>query len=499
MKIEDLPLEAYRITLQKNNPNLEVSYIHTDSRKISQGDIYCVNESFADRTPNFLEDALSKKANAVLIKKGSKYSFDTNKFEIVMESEDDPETIVGYLASALKNHPSKFLKVVAVTGTNGKTSVTHILYDLLTKENKKCGIIGTIQTYYDGKSIETGYTTPDAPFLHEIFYDMKMAGVEYVFMEASSHGLKLGRLNGVEFYAAIFTNLTVDHLDFHINMEDYRNSKLKLFELLEKSSVPEKFGIVYKDFPGGLEFVEILKSKNCSYPIYILGGENFELKNIQITSFETQYIIVDIQKKVFRKIQTNLLGNFNAINSALAYIACEKFGFSSDRVAKNLTNLKSVPGRFQKIYDNSGEKLAIVDYAHTPDALENVIQSARELTQKRLVTLFGCGGDRDKTKRPLMGEIAEKYSDLVIVTSDNPRTEDQEKIIDDIVSGFSKNYTNFYRISDRSEAIQKGVKLLKQGEILLVCGKGHEDYQILGKKKIYFSDEEEIKKAFRKN
>lgn len=498
MKAEELLLDQCRVTLLKNSIGQNLSYIQTDSRKIEEGDIFCVNDSFGMKTSEFIEDAHSRKAKAVLIRKGSKFSGLVSKFDIIFESENDPESIVGYFASALKNNPSRSLKIIAVTGTNGKTSVTHILFDLLTKENKKCGLIGTIRTKFADITLETGYTTPDASFLHSIFAEMKKRGIEYVLMEASSHGLKLGRLNGTEISSAIFTNLTVDHMDFHVSMEDYRQSKQKLFDLLEQSRQKNRFGIVFRDFPGGEEFLSGIKNRNYSYPIFSLGnGGDYSINDIYINPHRTEYSISNSKNGSIKKISTNLLGNFNAINSAMSFIACEKLGLNPDRIVDNLAFLNPVSGRFQKIYDRTGEKLAIVDYAHTPDALENVIKSARELAIGRLVTLFGCGGDRDKTKRPIMAQVAEKYSDFIVVTSDNPRTENPEMIMDDIVSGFSSGFSKFVRITDRKQAIQKGVEILEPGGIFLVCGKGHENYQLIGKEKFHFSDSEEIEKAFR--
>ncbi|MCE9500842.1 MAG: UDP-N-acetylmuramoyl-L-alanyl-D-glutamate--2,6-diaminopimelate ligase, partial [Leptospira sp.] len=358
-------------------------------------------------------------------------------------------------------------------------------------------LIGTINVKYNGKTIETGYTTPDPTTLNLILKDMKSAGVEFVFIEASSHGLKLGRLNGIHLHSVVFTNQTLDHMDFHPDMDDYRRSKFRLFQLLENSVHQEKFALVSLDSPGGQEMRTLVERENFHYPVFYFGkSADYSGENVTLSLTGTSYEIHKASENKSVKIETNLLGNYNYINTAMAYIVCEKSGISSESVCVDLKNISYVNGRFEIISNEARTRIAIVDYAHTPDALMNVLSSIREIPHSRLITIFGCGGDRDKTKRPVMAGISEKFSDFVIITSDNPRTEDPEKIIDDIEKGFSNEFNAYFRTPDRRAAIRKGVSMLPDGGFLLVAGKGHEEYQINGKKKEPFSDREEIQIAF---
>ena len=343
--------------------------------------------------------------------------------------------------------------------------------------------------------METGYTTPDSSTLNAILSEMAGAGVEYVFMEASSHGLNLGRLDGIEFDAAVFTNLTRDHLDFHLNMEDYLLDKFRVFELLDQSPKSGRFGVICSDVPGGKDMEKLCQ--NISSPLYYYGnGRDFETGGISLSITDSRYELRHSGKKY--SIRTSLLGSFNVTNSAIAFITGLQFGLEPEKMIMALETIETVAGRFQVIYNHDKSRTAIVDYAHTDDALDNILRSVKSVQQDRIYTLFGCGGDRDRTKRPLMAAAAEKYSDYVIVTSDNPRTEDPEQIIGEIEKGFSESFSQYRRITDRRQAIDEAVRMLPPGGILVVAGKGHEEYQIIGREKFHFSDAEELQKAFKK-
>jgi UDP-N-acetylmuramoyl-L-alanyl-D-glutamate--2,6-diaminopimelate ligase len=496
MQLNELLKINKSIQLLQGDKTQDIKYIQSDTRKISSNDIFCVYDSFGDRTEEFIADALHQSVSTVLIHSKNKFLSKAKKFKNVLLSSKDSMLIHGYIASELKNHPSEKVKIIAITGTNGKTSLTYILNDIMTKENKKCGIIGTIQIKFGNKVFQSGYTTPDPSSLNEILDEMHSDGIEYVFMEASSHGLKLGRLNGIHFYGAIFTNITRDHLDFHKTMTDYLKSKFKLFQLLEKSNWKEKFAVISSDSAGSDKLLKLIKAAKFNYPIYELGkNKTYEanLKSLSLTS--TEFIFKENQTSHF--IITNLLGDFNFINVSLAIIIARNLQVDMESIKTHVDSLIPVNGRFQLIPSSKKNRIGIVDYAHTPDALENILKSIKQIPHSKLICLFGCGGDRDKTKRPIMAKIAAKYSDMVILTSDNPRTEDPEAILDDIQKGLSSRYKNFLRIANRRQAIKKGVEILPDQGILLVAGKGHETVQIIGNKKENFSDSNELMESFK--
>lgn len=483
-------LETFQIDIQK-----EIQYIQSDSRKIQIGDLFVLYPEYKDSASQYISHALEKGAVGLVLPKGFFYELN-NKDYLVFQVEDTRK-YHGLIASFLAGEPSKKLKILAVTGTNGKTSITHILYYILSSLGKKVGLIGTIYAKYGNVVYETGYTTPDSSSLNLILKEMLEAGVEYVCLEASSHGLKLGRLDGIHFYAGIFTNLTPDHLDFHPTMEDYLLSKFKLFEFLEKSSHTNKIAVISLDSPGGKDMQALVKKLSPTYNVIYFGKEGHYSGSLEeLTLNYTSFFIY--KNNISQKIVSNLLGKFNFENLALVYLLLVEIFPQLDQseIISLFKSIPNIPGRFEVHSSPNKEKIAIVDYAHTPDALENILLSLREIPSSMLITVFGCGGDRDRKKRPLMGEIACRYSDLVIITSDNPRTENPSSIITEITTGIPKDFKRYLAIENRREAIQKAIKILPKGGILLVAGKGHENYQIIGNKKFHFSDAEEIETAF---
>ena len=496
MLISELVKKIKKISLLVGSEEEKISYIQSDSRKLETGDIFCLYENFGEKSIEYIEDAIRKKTKAILVRKNSPYLAEAQKFKVVLVSQEDPMQVHGFIASILKEEPSKKCKIIAVTGTNGKTSMTYILNDIFSRENRNCGIIGTIETRYGNKVIQTGYTTPDASTLNEVLDDMVKEEIEYVFMEASSHGLKLGRLNGLHLYGALFTNLTRDHLDFHKTMGDYLKSKFLLFKLLAKSAHKNTFAAISMDSAGADKMYSLIKKSNLKLNLLQFGkGKHFEGK---INELSLRGINFDFKEKGSRQVSvtTNLLGNFNYLNVSLAIVAARALGLELESIRNTVGTLIPVNGRFQIVYNNKKTRVAIVDYAHTPDALSNVLKSIQEIPHSKVICVFGCGGDRDKTKRPIMGKIASKLSDLVIITSDNPRTEDPEKILDDIQAGFPKKFSSFLRITNRRQAIKKGIEILPDQGLLLVAGKGHETVQIIGNKKEDFSDLRELTEAF---
>ncbi|EQA38765.1 UDP-N-acetylmuramoyl-L-alanyl-D-glutamate--2,6-diaminopimelate ligase [Leptospira inadai serovar Lyme str. 10] len=470
----------------------EVAFVRTDSRQLSSRDLFCVPNSLGAKGIEYATESIGR---FLLFQDGTRIPDLPSK--IILTSPQDPEKYAGKIASLLLGNPSASLKVIGITGTNGKTSLTYILASLGQAVGANCGIIGTVGVRFQGKKKDTGYTTPDACSLQLILREMSDAGIEYVFMEASSHGLKLDRTDGVRFFAGVFTNLTQDHLDFHPNMEDYLRSKSLLFQSMK--SEPNAFGVLDLSSPGGLEMHDLIRKLCPELKLFVIEDGSGELKisNEEFSLQGTEYDFEIPSRWGGRaRIHTNLLGGFNIRNTALALTTAFGLGWPRNSLLEALRSIPQIPGRFQLYYSPDRSRMAVVDYAHTPDALENILKSVRESKPKELIVLFGCGGDRDRAKRPQMARIAERLADKVILTSDNPRTENPEAILDEIQSGFSPGFAPFLREADRAVAIRRGISVLEEGGCLLVAGKGHEDYQIIGKEKRHFDDGEEIQKAW---
>ncbi|TGL37352.1 UDP-N-acetylmuramoyl-L-alanyl-D-glutamate--2,6-diaminopimelate ligase [Leptospira perdikensis] len=501
MKLSEIIKRIPDVKLIKGENSLEVEYIWGDSRKLKQNDIFVLPEDTIENQESFLKMAAEFGSQVVLISKRHLKLKGLELFSAILETEDSVGEAHGKIACLLAGNPAKKMKLVAITGTNGKTSLTFILFHLARKVGKNAALIGTVQIQIMDRVLESGYTTPDASSLNLLLKQMLEEGIEYVFIEMSSHGLKLGRVAGLEITCAGFTNLTQDHLDFHSNMDDYFESKFKIFQLLEQSSVKNKFGLVAGDVPFGKEMVQKIADAKLKSPIYIFGksGE-FNFSNTKLSLLNSEYRFHKKAKNLpfieVRSIKTNLLGNFNVFNTSFALAIAYELGFPWEEVISCLEKIPTVPGRFHVVPFPDRSRIAVVDYAHTPDALENILKSCVEIAPKQLICLFGCGGDRDRTKRPQMARIAETFADFVILTSDNPRTETPESILDEIESGFSRGFQRYEKITDRRVAIQRAVGLLERDGILVVAGKGHETYQIVGKEKTKFVDFEEIEKAF---
>jgi UDP-N-acetylmuramoyl-L-alanyl-D-glutamate--2,6-diaminopimelate ligase len=386
------------------------------------------------------------------------------------------------------------MKVIGVTGTNGKTSTTYMVESILQKAGHNPGVIGTINYRWKDHRIDAPNTTPESADLQKIFHDMHADGVDFVVMEVSSHGLELGRADDIAFDSALFTNLTRDHLDFHKTFEDYFAAKCRLFDLVKKSGKSALSASVNIDDEYGSRALG--DSAKYGYPFYGFGyGDKAayrvdagSVKNsIQGVSYSLHFEGRPYQVKL------KLGGNFHVYNSLGAFAACHALGIDDEAIIEGLASLEKVPGRFDAVHSKLGFSV-VVDYAHTNDALEKLLLSARGLNPHRIITVFGCGGDRDKSKRPIMGAVACELSDHVIVTSDNPRTEYPRAIIDDILSGIT-GYKGKYDVEeDREKAIAHAVASAGEGDLVVLAGKGHEDYQIVGKTKTHFDDLEIARK-----
>jgi UDP-N-acetylmuramoyl-L-alanyl-D-glutamate--2,6-diaminopimelate ligase len=386
-------------------------------------------------------------------------------------------------------NPSKKLKVVGVTGTSGKTTTATLLYKISTALGYKTGLIGTVENIIAGEKRETSLTTPDSVTLTKLFREMADRGCEYVFMEASSHAIEQKRIRGIHFAGGIFTNLTQDHLDYHKTMEEYFKAKKKFFKMLS----PRAFALTNTDDAHGLRMLEGIKANPFSYGF--LGDYNAvhfhgEIKKMDFGGLDLSFNGISVKSK--------LLGKFNAYNLLAVWSTCSLLGFDMDKVNTILETIEPPAGRFQHFTSKSGV-LVIVDYAHKPDALEKIFSAVKEVIggEGKLISVFGCGGDRDPLKRPIMGKTGAMNSDIAIFTSDNPRSEDPDKIIEQMKTNLSaEDIKKVVTIPNRHEAIVESVRLAHSGDIILCAGKGHENYQIIKGVKHHFDDMEEFKKLF---
>lgn len=445
--------------------------LKTDSRKVKPGDTFIAIKNVNTDGHDFIESAIKNGASKIICEKGN-YSIET----VVVPNTKE------YLNNYLyENYYPKIkdMKLIGVTGTNGKTTICYLVYQLLTLLNKKCAYIGTIGFYYGNTKRLLNNTTPDTDLLYDMLLEAKEYGCEYVIMEVSSHALDKNRIYGLKFDEVAFTNLTQDHLDYHKTLENYANAKRKLFE----KTRGEKVAIINKDDPHHEKFM-LNENKNIT-----IGKTDADvlIKDYSLSHLHTK-IEFSYENKVYNT-QINMVGSYNVYNYLTALMLVNKLGFSIDSIIDITKDLMAPAGRMEMIKYNTNS--VFVDYAHTPDAVINVLKSANQYKKGRIITIIGCGGDRDRTKRPIMGRVAEENSDYVIFTDDNPRTEDEKQIMNDIVTGLNK--VNHEIIFDRKKAIIKGMNMLKDNDILMILGKGHEDYQIIGTEKHHFSDQEIVK------
>ncbi len=458
--------------------DVDISNIQYDSRKAERGTLFVCIQGFKNDGHDFIKNAVEKEAAAILCEK--EVACDEN---VTVVKVKDTRVALAKVAANFYQHPSKSLNLIGVTGTNGKTTTTYLLEAILKEEKRKTGIIGTIENKIGDKVLKTERTTPESLELQQLFDEMKKSDVTDVLMEVSSHSLELSRVEGLFFQVGIFTNLTQDHLDFHGTMENYINAKSKLFRMC-------KYGIVNVD---DVYSTKIINSSTCEIKtVGIDSNCDFKAENIKNAPEGVSFSIKIDGKDEFFKLQ--IPGKFTVYNALGVIVASLSMGISLETIRVALENYSGVAGRIQKVPTNKDFSV-IVDYAHTPDGLENVLKSVREFTQNKLITVFGCGGDRDKTKRPIMGNIAGVWSDYCIITSDNPRTENPADIINQVEVGVMDSSCEYEKFTDRREAIKRAIAIAKNGDIVVIAGKGHENYQIFANETIHFDDTEEVKKA----
>ena len=468
---------------------MKVSSIEYNSAGVKPGSLFVAVEGFTSDGHRYVGDALDRGASAVLVaaSRAGEFSSVSARGAALLVA-DNTRAGLSRLAAAFLGFPARNLTVVGITGTNGKTSITYMLESIFREAGRVTGVIGTVDYRWSGNSVAAPNTTPESKDLQELMCAMADDGVDTCIMEVSSHALKLNRADDIEPDAAVFTNLTRDHMDFHPDFEDYFESKRRLFSLVDACAKPEKAGIVNADDAYG---ARILDGRGAwSYPVYSLSAKNdadyaADPASVVSTIDGVGYTLARPVKGT--RVELRVPGAFQVYNSLAALAVAHALSVPMDAILRGLAAIGSIPGRFDCVRSGLGFS-AIVDYAHTSDALEKLLESARALSPARLITIFGCGGNRDRTKRPLMGEIAARLSDWVIVTSDNPRKEEPGAIINDILAGMSGK--NFEVEPDREKAIRRAVYMAGSGDLVVIAGKGHEDYQIVGTQKRHFDDRE---------
>ena len=458
----------------------EIGHIHFDSRKIEPGDVFIAQRGVNADGHAFIDKALTRGAVAVVCEQLP----ENRPEEVTYIWTADTSEALGVMAGNYWDNPSRELKLVGVTGTNGKTTTATLLYELVRLAGEKAGLLSTVCNYIGEEKIPATHTTPDALSIQELLRRMVDAGCRYCFMEASSHAIHQKRIAGLDFDGAIFSNITHDHLDYHKTMENYKAAKGMLFARAAKS-------VINMDDAAGAYMKE--QSKGEVLTIGVDCKADLTAEGIDVSADGTAFDMLWQGKRY--PVHLHTPGRFSVYNALGAAGACILLGVPVEEIVAGLTANPGVSGRFQTVRSKRGCQ-AVVDYAHTPDGLENVLNTANEFVKGKLIAVFGCGGDRDRTKRPIMGEIGGRLAGYCIITSDNPRTEDPEKILEDVEVGVKKTDCPYEKIVDRREAIQKAVAMAEAGDVILIAGKGHETYQIFPDKTIHFDDIEEVRKAF---
>ena len=481
MKLKDLLTKIKPVEII-GNADIDITGINIDSRKIESGHLFVAMRGTQVDGHQFIPKAIEKGAAAVLCEEIAEPVEGVTYIKVA-----DCEDSVGPVATTFYGDPTSKLKLVGVTGTNGKTTIATLLYNMFRKMGHKCGLLSTVCNYVDDETYPTDHTTPDPIELNMLLAKMVEAGCDYAFMECSSHAIAQKRIGGLIFAGGLFTNLTRDHLDYHKTFENYRDAKKKFFDDLPKGA----FAITNADDKNGMVMVQNTKATVKTYSTRTMA--DFTAHIIEC-HFEGMYLEMD-----GHEVGVQFIGKFNVSNLLAVYGAARMLGKNSEEILVVLSTLKSVSGRLEPIQSPEGFT-AVVDYAHTPDALENVLNAIHEVLdgkEGKIITVCGAGGNRDKGKRPLMAQEAVKQSNKVIITSDNPRFEEPQDIINDMLAGLTpQQMKKVLSIVDRREAIKTACMLAQKGDVILIAGKGHEDYQDVKGVKHHFDDREECRKAF---
>ena len=481
MRLKEL-LKNIKPTQVVGDENTDITGVNIDSRKIKQGHLFVAMKGTQVDGHQFIPKALDLDASAILCEDLPAELKENVTYIQVASTED----AVGKVATIFYGNPSEKLKLVGVTGTNGKTTIATLLYNMFRKLGYKCGLLSTVCNYIEGEAIPADHTTPDPIELNALLSKMVEAGCQYAFMECSSHAIHQKRIGGLKFAGGIFTNLTRDHMDYHKTVENYRNAKKAFFDGLPKSA----FAITNADDKNGMVMVQNCKAQIKTYSTRSMADFRAHILECH---FEGMYLEID-----GHEVGVQFIGKFNVSNLLAVYGAAVMLGQKPEDILIALSTLKSVSGRLEPIQSPEGYT-AIVDYAHTPDALENVLKAIHEVLngKGKVITVCGAGGNRDKGKRPLMAQEAVKQSDKVIITSDNPRFEEPQDIINDMLAGLDKQQMKkVVSIVDRREAIRTACMMAEKGDVILIAGKGHEDYQEIKGVKHHFDDKEVVKEIF---
>lgn len=462
----------------KGNEESKVQNIRYDNRKIEQGDAFVCVKGFKVDGHSFIGDAIKKGAKTLIVQEDVSVQEDITIIKV-----RDTRKALAIMSSNYFGNPKDKLEIIGITGTNGKTTSAFIIKSILEKAGFMTGLIGTIANYIGNKKVDAVRTTPESYELHELFKNMVDAGVEYCVMEVSSHSLELDRVYGIQFEEGIFTNLTRDHLDFHKTFENYYNAKFKLFERSNHS-------IINLDDLYGTNIVKDIEERGVKTKVSTFSIEkesDFKAFEIKSHSNGSEF---KVNLEGIEEFSINIPGEYNIYNSLGCIICAYNLNIPMDKIKEGLSDVV-IPGRCELVAKEKNLPYSIIiDYAHTPDGLENILSTVKAFTKNRMISVFGCGGDRDKVKRPQMGKIGCELSDIAIITSDNPRSEEPMDIINDIVKPL--NYDNFVIEVNRKEAIRKAMNMALEGDVIVIAGKGHETYQILKDETIHFDEREVV-------
>ena len=461
----------------------EIKRLTNDSRSVVKGDMFVAFRGYVTDGCRFINEAAAKGAGVIVAEKD--FDVPDSVIKIVVK---DTRSALPVIADNFYAHPSQRLKVIGVTGTNGKTTITYIIESILKKAGEEPGVIGTISYRLGGRTMPAKNTTPGPIELQSMLSDMVRSSVHYAIMEVSSHALDQRRVERVSFDAAIFTNITPEHLDYHKTVKEYFNAKVKIFDDLK----PNGCAILNNDDDKIAALKSSLKNRAIIYGMK--DGADISAGNVRLLLDHSEFDVVT--PKGYFKVSTSLIGRHNVSNILAAVAACDSLGVDPKTIKAGIEAMTLVPGRLEPVECGQNFKV-FVDFAHTEDALYKILSLLREVTRGEIITVFGCGGDRDRAKRPLMGKAACKLSDHVIITSDNPRFEDPGRIIDEIVSGVKGAYSNYEIEPDRRKAIEKALSLAKVSSIVVIAGKGHENCQIIKDKVLPFSDREVVKQILK--
>ncbi len=471
-------LRGIDIVSYRGKMDMEISNIAYDSRKVTEGSLFICIRGFQLDGHDYAKSAIEKGASAILVDKDI-YIEGANVIRV-----NDTRTTMPLLAAAFYNYPTKILKLVGITGTNGKTTTSFLVRSILDANRSRSGLIGTIAAKLGNKTIDSVRTTPEAIDLQGLFREMTDEGLEYAVMEVSSHSLELKRVDGCDFKIGIFTNLTQDHLDFHKNFDNYREAKKKLFY---KTS---GYNIINADDEHGRIIINDIKKLKTRLLTYAIDREaDIRAEDVEYDEKGVSFKLVTPDYSIH--IENSIPGRFSVYNCLAAAAAAYTLGIDKDIIREGLASIRNVPGRSEVVQINKPYTV-IIDYAHSPDSLENILKAVRQYTRGRIITLFGCGGNREKEKRPIMGELAGRMSDYCVITSDNPRSEEPLDIIEQVEAGMKKTDCDYICIENRRDAIKYALAVAREGDVVLLAGKGHETYQELKDGKIHFDEKEVV-------